>query len=181
MWLWLTNGLLTAFCFLVCAALLMFGNVPPILLLLVSVLAVTCVTFWFGMSAYRVGGGRNLIRFHADRIEVPATNQRKPLVFPRVGSQIVVRDVVVQYRVAVAATVARVNRGKLIELTHGAQKRKLSTLTLADEGDERALVTDLQRFVAGEPALGRAGHAAAMQVPRTELDDRLDRELAELD
>lgn len=181
LWLWLTNGLLSAFCVLVIAGLWMLGGrgVPGVLLLLVSVLVTTTLTFWFSMSAYRVGGGRNLIRFYADRVEVPSATQRQPLVFPRLGSQIAITDVMVRYRLGIAATIGSVRRGKLIALRHGVVARKLSTLVLAQESDETPLVADFRRFIAGDPALGRAGHAEPPL--RTNYDDRLDRELAQLD
>jgi hypothetical protein len=180
MWLWLTNGVLTAFCVLVVAAIALVGNVPGLMLLLAFVLVGTTLGFWLTMSAYRVGGGRNLIRFYPDRVEVPSTSERKPLVFPRVGTQLRVSDVVVRYRLGIAATIASINRGKLVELTHGAQTRKFSTLILDETTDERFLVADLQRFLAGEPALGRAGHTALADT-RSVYDDRLDRELAQLE
>lgn len=180
MWLWLTNGVLTAFCVLVVGAVALVGHVPEMMLLLTFVLVGGTVGFWLTMSAYRVGGGRNLIRFYPDRIEVPGTRERKPMVFPRDGTQLEVTDVIVRYRLGLAATLASVNRGKLVALTHGAQTRKLSTLILDDTTDERFLVADLQRFLAGEAALGRAGHTAIADT-RGAYDDRLDRELAQLD
>jgi hypothetical protein len=164
----------------VIAAIGIFGDVPGLLLLLVFALVGATVGFWLSMSAYRVGGGRNLIRFYPDRIEVPGTSERKPMVFPRDGTQIRVTDVVVRYRLGIAATIASVNRGKLVELAHGVRTRKFSTLILDDTLDERFLVADLQRFVAGQPALGRAGHSALADT-RSAYDDRLDRELAQLE
>ena len=180
MWLWLTNGLFTALCVLVLAALVLFGgrHVPGILVLMMSVLVTTTLAFWFTMSAYRVGGGRNLIRFYADRVEVPSATKRQPLVFPRCAT-IAISDVMVRYRLGIAATIGSVSRGKLIALRHGSVARQLSTLVLATESDEAALVADFHRFLAGEPAIGRAGHSAP--APRTNDDDRLDRELAQLD
>jgi hypothetical protein len=180
MWLWLTNGALTAFCALVVSALAIFGDVPGMLLLLAFVLVGTTVGFWMTMSAYRVGGGRNLIRFYPDRVEVPSTHDRKPMVFPRDGTQIRVTDVIVRYRLGIAATIASVNRGKLVELTNDGRTRKFSTLILDETIDERFLVADLQRFLSGEPALGRAGHTALADT-RSAYDDRLDRELAQLE
>lgn len=179
MQLWLVNGAITALCVIVLGAALLFDrDVPAPFVLLALALCSIGVAFWFGMSAYRVGGGRNLIRFYADRIEVPSVHERKPIVFSRDGLEVVVRDVHVQYRLGLMA-IASVKRGKLIELRRGDVTRKLSTLVLDDRHDEPALIADLQRFVAGEPALGRAGHDAPP--PRTEYDDRIDRELARLD
>ena len=177
--LWLTNGAVTALCVIVLAAVFVLGKQPPALIVLLAlVLCSACVAFWFGMSAYRVGGGRNLIRFYDDRIEIPGVRQRQPIVFPREGLVAGVRDVNVQYRFGLTP-IASVKRGKLIELRHGATARTLSTLTLEDRHDEPALIADLQRFVAGEPAIGRAAHDAP--APRTVYDDRIDRELAQLD
>jgi hypothetical protein len=177
--LWMVNGAVTALCVIVLGTLTFFDCHPPALFVLLALgLCSACVAFWFGMSAYRVGGGKNLIRFYADRIEVPAVRERKPLVFPRDGLAIRVRDMVVRYRFAVT-TVATVKRGKLIELARGGLTRKLSTLVLEDAHDEAALIADLLRFVKGEPALGRAGHD--VPPPRTEYDDRIDRELAQLE
>jgi hypothetical protein len=179
--LWLMNGVLAAVCVLVVAGLLMFGgsHVPSTLVTILVALGTSTLAFWFGMSAYRVGGGRNLIRFYADRVEVPAPSKRQPLAFPRTGSKIEISDVVIRYRLGIAAALGSVRRGKLIALRYGDVARKLSTLVLAVESDEAALVADFQRFVAGDPAIGRAGHAAPS--PRTTYDDRLDRELAQLD
>lgn len=177
--LWLVNGAITALCVIVLGAMFVFDQaVPAVFVLLALALCSACVAFWFGMSAYRVGGGRNLIRFYADRIEVPAIRARKPLVFRREGLTIRVRDQVVKYRLA-TASVATIKRGKLIELRSGALRRTLSTLVLEDEHDEAALIGDLERFVAGEAALGRAAYDAPP--PRTKYDDRIDGELAQLD
>jgi hypothetical protein len=177
--LWLVNGAITALCAIVLGAMFLFDqDVPALLVLLALALCSACVAFWFGMTAYRVGGGRNLIRFYPDRIEVPAIRERQPLVFRREGLTVSVRDQVVQYRL-VTASVASVKRGKLIELRSGAKRRALSTLVLEDRHDEAALVGDLERFIAGEAALGRAAYDAPP--PRTEYDDRIDRELAQLD
>lgn len=180
MWLWLTNGALTSFCVLVVGALVMFGGngVPGIMLLLASMLVTATLAFWLTMSAYRVGGGRNLIRFYPDRLEVPSVTKRQPLVFQREGTRIEISDVMVRYRLGIAS-IASVNRGKLIALSHGATSRKLSTLVLDDSSAEDALVADLRRFEAGEAALGVSGHAGA--AVRDEYDDRLDRELAQVD
>jgi hypothetical protein len=180
MWLWLTNGAMTAFCVLVIGAVVIVGDVPGSMLLLASVLVTTTIGFWMTMSAYRVGGGRNLIRFYEDRVEVPSTKDRKPMVFPRDGTELLVTDVIVRYRLGIAATIARVHRGKLVQLTHAGRTRKFSTLILDDTIDERFLVADLQRFASGEPALGRAGHTALADT-RSAYDDRLDRELAQLE
>jgi hypothetical protein len=178
--LWLINGALTAMCVIVVGSVALFDRtVPGFFVLLALAVCSACVAFWFGMSAYRVGGGRNLIRFYADRLEVPAVRERKPLVFTReAGVEILVRDVLVQYRLGWTA-LASVKRGKLVELRGGGRKRKLSTLVLDDRHDEAALIADLRRFVAGQPAIGRAGHDAPP--PRTTYDDRIDRELAALE
>jgi hypothetical protein len=181
MWLWLSNGALTSFCVLVVGAMFMFGGrVPGAIILLASVLVGATIAFWLTMSAYRVGGGRNLIRFYDDRIEVPSITKRQPLVFPREGTRVEISDVLVRYRLGIAGTVATVNRGKLLSFRHGTTARKLSTLVLDDSDAEPALLADLRRFAAGEPALGVEGHAKAVP-PRDEYDDRLDRELAQLD
>lgn len=177
--LWIVNGAVAALLLVVVAAMIMFpAGPPPTLVLLALALCSACVAFWFGMNAYRVGGGRNLIRFYGDRIEVPAVHERKPLLFTREGTAIVVQDVVVKYRMGLIA-IGSVKRGKLIVIRRGAVTRKLSTLVLDDAGDEPALIADLQRFVAGEPAIGRAGHD--VPAPRTDYDDRIDRELAQLE
>src|SRR5262245_45754576 len=101
--LWMMNGVLTAFCVLVLGAAVLVPHVPGLLMLLALVLCSTCIAFWLGMTAYRVGGGRNLIRFYADRLEVPGPRARKPLVFTRDGLHVSVRDVQVQYRLAFTA------------------------------------------------------------------------------
>jgi hypothetical protein len=179
MLLWLVNGAIAALCVVVVAAMVIVdARVPPTFVFLALALCSACVAFWFGMSAYRVGGGRNLIRFYADRIEVPAVRERAALRFSREGLAIDIKQVHVRYRFGLIG-VANVKRGNLIELRGSGRSRKLSTLVLADDNDEPALLADLQRFVAGEPAIGRAAHDAPP--PRTEYDDRIDRELAQLE
>jgi hypothetical protein len=179
MLLWLVNGGITALCVIVLAAMLFLDSrVPPSFVFLALALCSACVAFWFGMSSYRVGGGRNLIRFYVDRLEVPAVRERAPMVFQREGLQVGIKNVVVNYRVALVS-VGTVKRGILIELQGGGRRRKLSTLTLHDIHDEPALIADLERFVAGQPAIGRAAHDAPP--PRTSYDDRIDRELAQLE
>jgi hypothetical protein len=171
----------TAVCVIVVGAMVIFDRAAPgVFVLLALAVCSACVAFWFGMSAYRVGGGRNLIRFYADRLEVPAVRERKPLVFTRdAGLDVIVSDVVVHYRLGLTA-LATVKRGKLVDLRGGGGlRRKLSTLVLDDRHDEAALLADLQRFVAGQPAIGRHGHD--VPPPRTEYDDRIDRELAQLE
>lgn len=180
MWLWMTNGVITAACVLVTAAWLVFGwQAHGGVIFVLSALVGTTVAFWLSMGAYRVGGGRNLIRFYPDRVEVPSPTTRQPLVFPRDGIVIDVSDVVMRYSLGLAAVAGNVRRGKIIALRHGPLTRKLSTLTLAADADEPALVADFQLFAAGQPAIGRAGHSAPK--PRTSYDERLDRELAQLD
>ena len=175
--LWLVNGALLAICVLLVGIQLMFDWEIPGFLVLVMATAVTAtVAFWFSMAAYRVGGGRNLIRFYADRVEVPGPSKRQPLLFPRDGLVIEIKDVLVRYQ---GFGVGSVRRGKLIELRHKGVARKLSTLTLAEETDEAPLVADFRLFASGQPAIGRAGHSAPP--PRTTYDERLDRELAALD
>lgn len=181
MGLWLTNGLVTAACVLVVIANFALGyRIPGFVLLVLSLVVTSTVGFWLSFTAYRVGGGRNLIRIHADRIEVPSTTQRKPMVFPRAGTELEISDVLVRYRHGLGGALASINHGKMIQLRNAGMSRKLSTLVLDESADEMPLVADLRRFIAGEPALGRAGHAAAA-MQRNDYDDRLDRELAQLD
>jgi hypothetical protein len=175
---WLVNGIVLVLTIALVVLAIGSGQIPGHMMLLLLTLAFASVTFWFTMTAYRVGGGRNLIRFHADRVEVPGPAKRQPIVFPREGTQITIRDVMVNYRFGLAS-VGSVRRGRLIELRHGDVRRKISTLTLAEEIDEEPLLADLRLFMTGEAAIGRAGHTAP--APRTNYDDRLDRELAQLD
>lgn len=176
--MWITNGILAGLTLLLLAALIGYDHAPGIVGFLVIGMGAATIAFWTSMSAYRVGATRNLIRIYQDRIEVPAVSKRAPMVFAREGLRVEVRDVTVKYRFGFQ-TIARVSRGKLIVLVDDKQKRTLSTLTLEDGGDEPALLADLGRFLAGEPALGRAAHDAPP--PRTEYDDILDRELANVD
>lgn len=176
--LWIANGVLTGVTVLLLAALVIYDRAPWFVVVLLLGMGAASVAFWTSMSAYRVGATRNLIRIYQDRLEVPAVNKRAPLVFARAGLKLQIHDVTMNYRFGFR-TVARVSRGKLIELSDGTQTRKLSTLTLEDEADAPALLADLGRFLAGEPALGRAAHDAPP--PRTEYDDILDRELAKVE
>ena len=176
--LWISNGVLTGLTLLLLAAILIYDRAPSIVIFLMFGMIAASVAFWTSMSAYRGGATRNLIRIYQDRIEVPAGNRRAPLVFARDGLQLRIHDVMMSYRFGFR-TIARVSRGKLIEISNGTQRRKLSTLTLEDAADEPALVADLGKFIAGEPAIGRAGHD--VPPPRTEYDDILDRELAQVD
>ncbi len=175
--LWFVNGAVLALCMVLVGSQIMFDwQVPGFLLLVMAILFTASIAFWFSTTAYRVGGGRNLIRFYADRVEVPGPSKRKPLVFPRDGLVIDIKDVVVRYK---GFGIGDVRHGKLIELRHNGVARKLSTQTLAAEADEAALVADLRLFASGQPAIGRAGHSAPR--PRTAYDERLDSELAALD
>jgi len=153
--LWLGTGAVVALVGVVLAGMIIFDQRTPDLLVLLALGACgASVAFWFGMNAYRVGGGRNLIRFYVDRIEVPAVRERKPLVFPRDGLVIGVRDVVVQYRMALF-TVGSVKRGKLIELRRGTQTRSaegssaLRHMTLAAK---RETAEVLRETFVGAPA-----------------------------
>ena len=49
---------------------------------------------------------------------------------------------------------------------HGVT-RQLSTLVLAANADEAPLLDDVNRFLAGQPAIGRAGHS--LPPPRTTM------------
>ena len=129
---------------------------------LLVALAVLPVAEWLRTPACRIGGGRHLIRFYPDRIEIPHPRQRKPLVFPH-GTHI---------------ATATLGRWRTIKLRFGAETRDLSLSCLEDRNDARALLLDLQRFVDGKPAIGRAAHDVHH---RTTYDDRLDSELASLD
>ena len=127
-------------------------------------------------AAYQIGGIRGLIRFHADRLEVPAPAGRTPIVFARGALAVDVRAL--RGTVVVGVVPVPVHRSQLVTLRGDGRVRQLSPVVLADADDASFLVADLRRFVAGERALGRHVPAAA---PRTELDDRLDRELAALE
>ena len=127
-------------------------------------------------SAYRVGAGRHLIRFHDDRLELPPVTGRAPLVFRRGETAITLKRQVVRVRFMLVP-VGDLPRGTVVEVRGGGVTRKLSTLVLANRDDASYLIADLERFTAGEAAIGRVTPV----VPRTEYDDKLDRELAEMD
>jgi hypothetical protein len=155
------------------ASFLQYAGTDSELIVFAVLCGMGCVlpfAYWISSAAYRIGGGRNLIRIHDDRIEVPSTRARQPLVFRREG--LVVKSRVVRVRLRLGA---ELHRGMLIELRSPRSHRSISTLVLEDPVDRQPLLEDLQRFVAGEVALGRVGHETK---PRTEYDDRLDRELA---
>ena len=124
--LWISNGVLTGLTLLLLAAILIYDRAPAFVVFLMFGMMAACIAFWTSMSAYRVGATRNLIRIFADRIEVPRVNKRAPLVFPREHLTLRLRDVMMNYRFGFR-TIARVSRGKLIELSNGTQTRKLST------------------------------------------------------
>lgn len=130
--------------------------------------------YWFGSAAYRVGGGRHLIRFYADRVELPDARRRRPIVMPR--DRLVVTTEQVRVRVRL---VGEVTRGVVVKFRANGTTRALSTLVLEDRADEPALLADIARIAAGQPAIGRAVLDAP--TPRTAYDDRIDRELAGLD
>ena len=110
----------------------------------------------------------------------PHVSRRQLMVFPRDGLQIRLTNVQVKYKIMMVATVATVNRGKLVELRGAGQMRKFSTLIVARDDDTPFLVRDLEQIASGQPALGR-DTPLVPHMPRTEYDDRLDRELSELD
>jgi len=120
---------------------------------------------WFGTERYRIGGGRNLIRFFGDRIELPHARHRQPIV--------VMRD---QLTLALSSSPRR--RGTVFRLGDSTHSRTLTTMVLEDRNDTPALLADLRRYADGDSALGRDAHDHPQ---RTEYDDRLDRELAKLD
>jgi hypothetical protein len=103
-----------------------------------------------------------LIRIYADRIEIPASRDRNPIVFLH-GCLI---------------STATLGRWRTIRVVAGDTTRELSLACLEDRNDARALMLDLQRFLDGKPAIGRTGHDVHH---RTVYDDRLDRELAGLE
>ena len=137
---------------------------------------IACAIAFTLNSAYRVGAGRHLIRFYDDRLELPPVTGRAPLVFPRGDAAVTLQRQVVRVRFMLVP-VGDLQRGTVFEVRAAGVTRKLSTLVLANQDDAPYLVADLQRFAAGEAALGRAVPIAA----RTEYDDKLDRELAEMD
>src|SRR5262245_17283475 len=109
--LWMGNGVLAALCLFVIASLVMTGDAPPILVVLALASFAAAAAFWLSTSPYRVGGGRNLIRFYTDRIEVPHVRERRPMVFARDGLHIAVRDVMVKVRIGFLPA-GRISRGK---------------------------------------------------------------------
>jgi hypothetical protein len=131
-------------------------------LLLFFVLAVLPIVTWLRTGPCRIGGGRNLIRIYADYIEVPTSRARKPIKFLH-GCLI---------------STGKLGRWRTIKVVQGDTVRELSLACLEDRNDGRALLLDLQHFLDGKPAIGRAGHDVHH---RTEYDDRLDRELAGLE
>jgi hypothetical protein len=165
---------------ILCAGAIAFiGHAPASAAWACAVAIALPVIIWVSTPAYRVAGGRSLIRFYPDRIEVPHVSRRQLMVFPRDGLQIRLINVQVKYKMMMA-TVATVNRGKLVELRGAGQMRKFSTLIVARDDDTPFLVRDIEQLASGQPALGR-DTPLVPNMPRTEYDDRLDRELSELD
>ena len=126
--------------------------------------------------AYRVGAGRHLIRFYDDRLELPPVTGRAALAFRRGDTAITMQRQVVRVRFMLVP-VGDLQRGTVFEVRGGGVTRKLSTLVLANQDDTSYLVADLERFARGEAAIGRVPPVAE----RTAYDDKLDRELAEMD
>jgi len=165
---------------IVCAGAIAFiGHAPASAVWICAVAIALPVIIWVSTPAYRVAGGRSLIRFYPDRIEVPDVSRRQLMVFPRDGLQIRMTDVQIKHKMMMA-TVATVNRGKLVELRGAGRVRRFSTLIVAREDDTPYVVRDLEQLAGGHPALGR-DTPLVPDKPRTEYDDRLDRELSELD
>ena len=71
---WLANGVVLFLTIALFVLAFGVGSMPIHMLVLLAVLAFASVTFWFSMGAYRIGGGRNLIRFHTDRMDVPGAH-----------------------------------------------------------------------------------------------------------
>ena len=139
------------------------------------VLAVSAVAF-MRQTAYRIGGTRGLVRFFADKVEVPSPHTRTPIAFAR--GDLAVHVQALRGTVVVMVVPVPVHRSKLLTLHGGGVVRKLSTVVLADPDDEPYVLADLQRFLSGQAAVGRREPEPA---PRTAHDDQLDRELAALE
>ena len=177
--IWMVIYMSAGLAILCAGAIAFIGHAPAPAAWMCAVAIALPGIIWVTTPAYRVAGGRSLIRFYPDRIEVPHVSRRQLMVFPRDGLPIRVIGVEVTYEMMLE-TVASVNRGSLVELRGAGQMRKLSTLTVARDDDTPFLVRDLERLARGEPALGR-DTPLVPDMPRTEYDDRLDRELSELD
>ena len=176
--LWITHGVLTALTVLLLAAVLIYDRAPRFVVFLLLGMIAASVAFWTSMSAYRVGGTRNLIRIHADRLEVPSVTKRAPLVFERPGLKLVIRDITVNYRFGVQdgrAGLARQARRAVRWRTRSESCRRSRSRT----PPTRMRWSPTYGVSAGEPAIGRAAHDAPP--PRTDYDDILDRELAQVE
>lgn len=143
---------------------------------LALLLALLPVVYIATTIEYRVSGAIELV---AGAVVVPDPRGR-PLVFRVPGLRIAATNIDVGVRL-VAMPVARFHRGVVIEFVDAFQRRRLSTLTLAQPEHAEALLADLDRVLRGEPPRGPDLPVAPAKGPKSELEARLDRELAALD
>ncbi len=172
---WVAGGAMLGLAGLTLGLGVMFSN--TLSLVAMAGLFCVCAVVFALSSAYRVGAGRHLIRFYDDRLELPPVTGRRPLVFPRGELALTLQRQVVRVRFMMVP-VGDIERGTVFEVRARGVSRKLSTLVLAKPDDAPHLLADLQRYAAGEAATGRTTPTTQ---PRTEYDDRLDRELAEME
>jgi len=145
--------------------------------------------YWLTTPQYRIGSGAGLLRILEETIEVPASSGSDPIVFRREGLELTWREVLVELRLFFIP-ITTIRRGALLELRSPGLRRRISTLTLVDEGAEEALWRDLHPLptlattLEGlETPMAGAGRQAG-EVDTTpedeyeeELDRRIDREL----
>lgn len=148
-------------------------------LIVAALAALTPFAYWAGSKAYRIGRGKSVIRFYADRLEVPPPGAGPMQVFPRAELTVSSTEMRARYRVA-GITAATVRRGYLLVFRAGTRSRHLSTLTIQDP---KFFLEDLKLYLDNVPPIGpdKWREVSAIKPPRTADDDRLDAELANVD
>lgn len=130
---WLVGGALAVLAVLGAAMLAFLATttgVPGGVAIGVAALAAAApVAYWTLTPAFRIGGGRGVIRLFADRIEVPAARARSPIVLDRAALIASATEQRIRYQVG-PMMAATVRRGHLVDLRAGDRRRVISTLTI---------------------------------------------------
>ena len=152
-------------------------GISPLLDLFGLVLLALPFLYLWTTPEYRAHGA---IHLAVGEVTVPGARGR-PLQFRVPGLRLDFTRVRVRISIELIP-VGTVERGVVIEFTDAFNKRRLSTLTLAEPDHKDALIDDLERVLRGEAPHGPYPRvAAAPPRPQSELEAQLDRELAALD
>lgn len=158
----------------------LLGGAGPGLTALAALLAIVPVVYIATTGEYRA---RGVIRLAAGEASVPDAAGR-PQVFRLPGLRISTTAVEVRVRLYMVP-VANVERGVVLDFREADRRRRISTLTLVDRGQQDSLLEDLARIIKGEAPRGHIDvpplRPPGAPPPSSDLEAQLDRELAALD